>query len=135
VLLKGYFFLLVPIYTKHINVSLLATCFTSVSCLACSSVLKMEATCRLTFNRLHGIISQKTEFFITTSVRTCNPTYKMSVTFYTISHNVQFIYILPFSTSQNKQITTLAQTQQSSITCKTSSLHILLKRSYGIISF
>jgi hypothetical protein len=29
---------------------------------------------RLTFNRLHGIISQKTVFFITTAVRTSNPT-------------------------------------------------------------
>jgi hypothetical protein len=28
----------------------------------------------LTFNRLHGVISQKIELFITTSVRTSNPT-------------------------------------------------------------
>jgi hypothetical protein len=27
---------------------------------------------RLTFNRLHGVISQKTELFITTGVRTTN---------------------------------------------------------------
>jgi hypothetical protein len=30
--------------------------------------------CWLTFNRLHGIISQKTELFIITTVRTSNPT-------------------------------------------------------------
>jgi hypothetical protein len=30
--------------------------------------------CQMTFNRLHGIIYQKTELFITTAVRTSNPT-------------------------------------------------------------
>jgi hypothetical protein len=39
---------------------------TLVSCLAYSSALKMEATCssatQLTFNGLHGVISQKIEF-------------------------------------------------------------------------
>jgi hypothetical protein len=32
-----------------------------MSCLAYSSTVKMEATCRLTFNVLHGIMSQETE--------------------------------------------------------------------------
>jgi hypothetical protein len=31
----------------------------------------------LTFNGLHGVISQKTELFITTAVRTSNPTNRM----------------------------------------------------------
>jgi hypothetical protein len=30
--------------------------------------------CWLTFNRLHSVISQKTELFITTAVGTSNPT-------------------------------------------------------------
>jgi hypothetical protein len=42
--------------------SLLATCFTLVSCLAYSWTLKMEVIvppkCRLTFNELHGVISR-----------------------------------------------------------------------------
>jgi hypothetical protein len=29
---------------------------------------------RFSFNGLHGVISYKTEFFITTAVRICNPT-------------------------------------------------------------
>jgi hypothetical protein len=46
----------------------LATCFMLVSCLASSSTLKMEAICvppkrRLTFNRLHGVISHKIGLF------------------------------------------------------------------------
>jgi hypothetical protein len=32
---------------------------------------------RLNFNRLHGITSQKIELFITTAVRTSNPTIKV----------------------------------------------------------
>jgi hypothetical protein len=44
-----------------------ATCFTLPSSLAYSLILKMEATssskCQLTFNELHGVISQKTELF------------------------------------------------------------------------
>jgi hypothetical protein len=46
----------------------LAACFMLVSCLAYSPTLKMEATCSsetsLNFNKLYGIISQKTELFI-----------------------------------------------------------------------
>jgi hypothetical protein len=45
--------------------SMLATCFTLVSFLAYSSTLKTEAVVppklRLTFNGLHGVISQKIE--------------------------------------------------------------------------
>jgi hypothetical protein len=44
-----------------------ATCFTLVSCLAYSSMHRMEATCSsvtsVDFNRLHGVISQKIELF------------------------------------------------------------------------
>jgi hypothetical protein len=45
--------------------------------LAYSSILKMEAKCPSEtsvdfFNRLHGVISQKIELFITTSVRRYN---------------------------------------------------------------
>jgi hypothetical protein len=58
-------------------------CFELVSCLAYSSTLKMEAKFPLkrwlTFNSLHGVISQKIEFFITTAVRTSNPTWKLTV--------------------------------------------------------
>jgi hypothetical protein len=42
------------------------------------STLKMEAACSsgtsVTFNGLHGDISQKIELFITTAVETSNPT-------------------------------------------------------------
>jgi hypothetical protein len=42
-------------------------CFMPTSCLVYSSALKVEATCssirKLTFNILHGVTSQKTEFF------------------------------------------------------------------------
>jgi hypothetical protein len=47
--------------------------FTLVPCSAYSST-KMEAT----FNGLHGVISQNTVLFITTGVRTSNPTFPMS---------------------------------------------------------
>jgi hypothetical protein len=55
----------------------LAACFTLVSCLL--STLKMEAlfSCEMSvhpMNGLHSIISQKTGFFITTAVRTSDPT-------------------------------------------------------------
>jgi hypothetical protein len=50
------------------SITLFATCFMLVSCLAYSSTLKMEATGLLkrvvTFNGLHGHISQKIELFI-----------------------------------------------------------------------
>jgi hypothetical protein len=56
---------------------LLATCFTTV-CLAYSSTLKTEATCSsetsVDFQRTTRVISQKIELFITTAVRTSNPT-------------------------------------------------------------
>jgi hypothetical protein len=49
-------------YAK-LETALLATCFRLVSYLAYSSILKMEATCssklRLTYNELHGVVSQK----------------------------------------------------------------------------
>jgi hypothetical protein len=49
-----------------------------VSCSAYSWTLKMKATFplkrRLTFKGLHGVISQEIELFITTAVRTSNPT-------------------------------------------------------------
>jgi hypothetical protein len=55
-----------------------AICFTLVSSLAYSLALKMKATfsseMSMTFNRLHGVISQNIELFITTAVRTSNPT-------------------------------------------------------------
>jgi hypothetical protein len=70
------------------------------SCLAYSSTLKMEASCSsetsLTFNGLHGIISQEIELSITTAVRTSHPTpfylycifiaqfvFEMTIKFYT----------------------------------------------------
>jgi hypothetical protein len=52
--------------------------FTMVSCLAYSSIVKMEAIFppkrRLAFNGLHDIMSQKIVRFITTAERTSNPT-------------------------------------------------------------
>jgi hypothetical protein len=48
-----------------------------VGLLAYSSVLKMVETCSsetsVNFNKLHGIIFQKIELYITTAVRTLNP--------------------------------------------------------------
>jgi hypothetical protein len=47
-----------------------------------SSTLMMETTClseTLTFNGIHGVISQKTELFITTGVSTSNPTFPYSI--------------------------------------------------------
>jgi hypothetical protein len=48
-----------------------------------SSTLKMEALCSserpLLLNGLHGVISQKTILFITTAVKTSNPTYERVV--------------------------------------------------------
>jgi hypothetical protein len=51
-------------------------CLTLVSSLVYSLTLKMEALPkrRLILNRLHGVISQKMLLFITTAVRTSNPT-------------------------------------------------------------
>jgi hypothetical protein len=66
-------------HVVHCTRFCLPTAFTLVSCLAYSFMLKMEVTCSsthwLSFNRIHGIMSQKTELFITTTVRTSNPTY------------------------------------------------------------
>jgi hypothetical protein len=50
-----------------------------ISSLAYSSNLKVEVTCfiknvSMTFNGLHGVISQKAEVFIMATVRTSNPT-------------------------------------------------------------
>jgi hypothetical protein len=48
-----------------------------ISCLAYSSTLKIEVKCfsetSLTFNGIHGVISQTIEFFMSTAVRTSNP--------------------------------------------------------------
>jgi hypothetical protein len=53
-------------------------CFPLVSCLAYFSTWRWRRHIpqkrRLTFNGLHGFISLKTELFITTAVRTSNPT-------------------------------------------------------------
>jgi hypothetical protein len=58
--------------------ALLAACFRLVSFLAYCSTLKMETRCSsetsVVFSRLHGVISQYTELFIKTAVRTSNPT-------------------------------------------------------------
>jgi hypothetical protein len=58
-----------------------ATFFMLVSCLAYYSTLKIEATCSfeksVAFNELCGVISQKIELFITTAVRTSNPTFNI----------------------------------------------------------
>jgi hypothetical protein len=57
-----------------------------VSCLVYSLILKVEATCSskisVDFNELHGVISQ--EIFITTPVRTSNPTDEST------SHKIEF---------------------------------------------
>jgi hypothetical protein len=49
-----------------------------------SSILTMEANVppkhRLTFNELHGVISQKIELFIATTLRTTNPTKDKNIT-------------------------------------------------------
>jgi hypothetical protein len=63
-----------------------------VSFLPYSSSLNMEAICsskhELTFNRLHGIISQKKELFITTTMRTSNATlYIKSLSFLNIGES------------------------------------------------
>jgi hypothetical protein len=60
---------------KHVaRIALLATCFMLVSCLGYSSTLKVEETCSsgmsVIFNRIQGVISQKTELFIFTAVKT-----------------------------------------------------------------
>jgi hypothetical protein len=64
---------------KHLlAVTLLAACFMLASCLAYSSILKMEATCSsetsVDFQRLTGVISQKTELFKITTANASNPT-------------------------------------------------------------
>jgi hypothetical protein len=54
----------------------LAACFMLISCLAYPKTLKMEVTCSyetsFDFNGLYGVISQKTELFMCTGVRTSN---------------------------------------------------------------
>jgi hypothetical protein len=69
--------LLVVTFVRTSN-AILANCFMLVSCLAYSSTLKMEVTfsseTSVDFQRLLGIISQEIELFITTAVRTTNPT-------------------------------------------------------------
>jgi hypothetical protein len=66
--------------------TLLAACFILVSFFAYSLTLKMEATCSskmlFAFHWLHSIVSQKTEFFIVTAVRTWSDRHFMLHTFY-----------------------------------------------------
>jgi hypothetical protein len=68
------------------NTSLLATCFTLVSCLDYSATLNMEATCSsetsVDFHGLHGVISQKMELFITTAMKTSDPTTLMTTSLF-----------------------------------------------------
>jgi choline-glycine betaine transporter len=63
--------------TTSVFTALPAACFMLVSCLAYFSTLKMEVIhCSETsadFTTLHGIVSQKTEFFRATAVRISNP--------------------------------------------------------------
>jgi hypothetical protein len=50
-------------------------------CLVYSSILQMEATLSSETSvdlRLHGIISQNTELFVTTAVRISNPAFNLS---------------------------------------------------------
>jgi hypothetical protein len=51
-----------------------------VSSVAYYSILKMEVTikCPLTFNRLHAVISHNIEVFITTTMSTSDPIYKIT---------------------------------------------------------
>jgi hypothetical protein len=42
----------------------------------------------LTFNGLHGTISQKTELFISTAVRTLNPIYSTKVPFHRLFFSI-----------------------------------------------
>jgi hypothetical protein len=63
--------------------------------------------CQLTFYGLHGTVSQKIEFFITTGMRTCNPTYKVSVTFYTNNQSMYILYIVQSIISWTGRIVTL----------------------------
>jgi hypothetical protein len=57
-----------------------ATCLMLVSCVAYSCNLKMEAKYSSeTFSGLHGVMFQKIETFITTGVRTSNPTIRRKI--------------------------------------------------------
>jgi hypothetical protein len=51
--------------------ALLDTCFVLVSCLVCSSSMKMEATVFL--DGLHGVVPVKIQILITTPARTSEP--------------------------------------------------------------
>jgi hypothetical protein len=57
---------------QHAGGSLLPICYILVSCLAYSLILKMRQH-QLTFNTLHGVITQKTGLFKTTAVKISNP--------------------------------------------------------------
>jgi hypothetical protein len=48
---------------------------------------------QLTFNGLHGIISQKTELFIITAVRTSNPAYGYSVWVIFLEYHATIIFL------------------------------------------
>jgi hypothetical protein len=59
---------------------------------------------RLQLNRIHGVTSQKMILFITTAMKTSNPTFSfLSVTFrpYTIWRNSQFISLISLSLHHN----------------------------------
>jgi hypothetical protein len=73
---------------EHIN-SILSSAFRLlVYCLAYSSTVKMEAIPhlkrRLTFNGLHGMLSQKIELFIIKAVRTSDSTRKGYTTLWAV---------------------------------------------------
>jgi hypothetical protein len=62
----------------NLRFALLAIRFMLVSCLAYSYTLKMGATSSfkisMIFNGLHGVIFKETELFVTSAVRTSDPT-------------------------------------------------------------
>jgi hypothetical protein len=68
----------------------------------------MEAACSsetlLSFNGLHGVISQKIGFFITTAVKTPNPTFVR-----------QFVEVFVFQGGMWRDARVLAQTHNTSV--------------------
>jgi hypothetical protein len=60
-----------------VSTALLTTYFMLISCLTCSSNLKIEATyfpeTSVVFSGLHSVTTQMTELYVPTTVRTSNP--------------------------------------------------------------
>jgi hypothetical protein len=85
---------------KNIILCRLLTCW---FLLKFSSTLKMEAICsserRLHLNRLHGVTSQKMILFITTAVKTSNPTYSVTLLHLTICTLCRIVWLLYFTVS------------------------------------